>query len=153
MCHTWKPESPNLPLTSDCLSSLYGKHTQLEHLTLRIAYKTNYNSKARKKGREGCFYCVRPCSFSSTSLCLIFKALLNLFSFCTTFLYALQQTPKAERCSSFNPFLKLAFHFVHTLRFSCVFFYALLASKNKTAEITSGFIFEAGFISLTMACD
>lgn len=33
----------------------------------------------------------------------------------------MQQTPKAERCSSFNPFLKLAFHFVHTLRFSCVF--------------------------------
>lgn len=64
----------------------------------------------------------------------------------------MQQTPKAERCSSFNPFLKLAFHFVHTLRFSCVFSMPC-SSKNKTAEITSGFIFEAGFISLTMACD
>lgn len=37
MCHPWDLESPNLPSASDFLSSLYGKHGQLERLTLRMA--------------------------------------------------------------------------------------------------------------------
>lgn len=121
MCHTWNLESPDLLSASDFLSSLYGKHRRLEHLTLRVPYKSNYSGRSQEKGQGKelllcetlLFFQYKFVSVSFLKLCS--RHSISILNSCTT----VQQTPKS--CSSFNLFLELMFHFVRTSMFSHVF--------------------------------